>query len=134
MPGGRPSTYPEGAEALAELQETILDLARAGKSPAQISATIDIPRTTMLSWAGAHEEFSTTLTRAKELEQGWWEDQAQTGLTADRFNAQLWSKSVSARFKSEYTERQDLNHGGQPGNPVVNRIELVAPDHDDSEA
>jgi hypothetical protein len=109
MPAGRPSTYPKGEE-LSLLIEQALDLARAGKSLAQISAIIDIPRTTMLSWADVHPEFSTTLTRAKELEQAWWEDQAQIGMTADKFNATVWSKSVSARFKSEYTERvqQDL--------------------------
>jgi hypothetical protein len=115
MPGGRPSKYPEGDEERRQLHQSILDLARAGKGLAQISAEIDVPRTTMLSWGDQHEEFSTTLTRAKELEQAWWEDQAQMGLTADRFNAALWSKSVSARFKQEYTERVQNDHTSSDG-------------------
>lgn len=105
MPAGRPSKY------TPDIIPELLDLASQGKSLAQISAAIDIPRTTMLSWGDQHPEFSTTLTRAKELEQAWWENAAQNGLTADKFNAQVWSKSVSARFKSEYTDRQEHKHG-----------------------
>ena len=114
MPAGRPSKYPKG-EALQALCEQILTLASEGKSLAQISARVDIPRSTMQSWAEEHAQFSATLTRAKELEQCWWEDQAQNGLTADRFNSAVWSKSVSARFKGEYTDRTALEHTSPDG-------------------
>jgi hypothetical protein len=109
MPGGRPSTYPEGDEERRRLFTDILRLAQAGKSLAQISAQVDIPRTTMITWGDEHEEFSTVLTRAKELEQAWWEDQAQLGLTADRFNAAVWSKSVTSRFRGEYAEKREVD-------------------------
>ena len=114
MPAGRPSKYPKG-EALEALCEQILTLASEGKSLAQISARVDIPRSTMQSWAEEHPRFSATLTRAKELEQSWWEDQAQNGLTADKFNSAVWAKSVSARFKNKYTERTALEHTSPDG-------------------
>jgi hypothetical protein len=109
MPAGRPSTYPQGDEEKRRLFTDILQLAQAGKSLAQISAQIDIPRTTMITWGDEHEEFSTVLTRAKELEQAWWEDQAQLGLTADKFNAAVWSKSVTSRFRGEYAEKREVD-------------------------
>jgi hypothetical protein len=34
-------------------------------------------------------------------------------LTADKFNSALWQKSVSARFRSEYTERQQVEQTGK---------------------
>jgi hypothetical protein len=106
MPAGRPSTYDPA------IIPELLEHAAQGRSLAQISARLDIPRTTMISWGEEHPEFSTALTRAKELEQAWWEDVGQSGLTADKFNSALWQKSVSARFRNEYTERMQQEHTG----------------------
>jgi hypothetical protein len=107
MPAGRPSTYDPA------IIPELLEHAAQGRSLAQISARMDIPRTTLQSWGEAHPEFSAALTRAKELEQAWWEDVGQDGLTADKFNSALWQKSVSARFRSEYTERQQVEQTGK---------------------
>ena len=98
---GRPSTYDPA------YCEKVVELGRQGKSPAQIAAGIDVARTTMLLWADTYPEFLTALTRAKDLEQAWWEDQAMSGLTADRFNAAVWKKGVEARFREDYTERSE---------------------------
>jgi len=38
-------------------------------------------------------------------------------MVADRFNAQVWTKSVAARFREDYTERQELT--GAAGGPVA---------------
>lgn len=121
MPAGRPSTYDPG------LIPQILGLAKKGKSLAQISAAIDVPRSTMHSWAERHDEFSATLTRAKELEQAWWEETAQTAMFADKFNSAVWAKSMSARFRDEYTERKDLTH---EGGLMINVIERFGSDND----
>ncbi|MCP5097603.1 MAG: hypothetical protein GY943_18810 [Chloroflexi bacterium] len=109
---GRPSTY--NPDIIPEL----LDLASKGKSLAQISAKLNIPRTTMISWGDVHPEFSTVLTRAKELEQSWWEDTGQKALTADKFNSAVWSKSMSSRFRNEYTEKREHEHTGPNRGPV----------------
>lgn len=97
---GRPTKYKP------EYCEEVIELGRAGKSQVQIAVALNIPRTTLLSWADQHEEFSTALTCAKECEQSWWEDKGQYGLDADKFNSAVWSKSMSARFRDEYTDRQ----------------------------
>ncbi|MFK7944560.1 MAG: helix-turn-helix domain-containing protein [Paracoccaceae bacterium] len=110
MPAGRPSTYDR------KHIEPLLELAAEGKSLAQISARLDIPRTTLLRWGDDNEEFRTALTRAKDLEQNWWEDQAQENLTADKFNAPVWKKSMEARFRKEYTERKEIT--GDEGGPI----------------
>lgn len=115
MPAGRPSKYPEGDEERRRLFSDILEHAECGKSLAQISARVDIPRSTLQSWADQHEEFSAVLTRAKELEQAWWEDQAQIGLTADKFNAAVWSKSMSSRFRGDYTDKQIIDATSSDG-------------------
>lgn len=100
--GGRPPKYD------TKYCEEVIELGKAGKSPTQISVGIGVPRTTMLTWAKEIDEFSSALTRANEFSQDWWETQGQMGLTADKFNAQLWSKSMSARFREDYTERKEV--------------------------
>ncbi len=113
--GGRPSTY--NPDIIPEL----LALALEGKSLAQISAKLNIPRTTMISWGDSHPEFSTALTRAKELEQSWWEDAGQKALTSNKFNSAVWSKSMSSRFRNEYTEKREHEHTGHVAITKVTR-------------
>lgn len=110
MPAGRPSKYDPA------YCEKVIELGREGKSQVQIAVALDIPRQTMQSWADQHLEFSAALTRAKECEQAWWEEQGMKGLTADKFNSAVWSKSMSARFRDEYTERRE--HAGVPDRPI----------------
>lgn len=107
MAGGRPSDYK------TEYCERVIELGRAGKSPVQIAVALGVPRTTMLSWADKHEEFSTALMLAKECEQDWWESQGQQSLTADRFNATVWTKSMQARFREDYTEHKKTEISGE---------------------
>jgi hypothetical protein len=103
---GRPSAYHPA------YCETVIDLGKRGKSLAQMASHFDVARSTIDEWASVHPEFSEALMRAKVHSQCWWEDMAQSGLTADKFNAQVWSKSVQARFREDYTERQQTEHTG----------------------
>lgn len=44
-------------------------------------------------------------------------------MIADKFNAQVWTKSVAARFRDDYTERKELT--GASGGPVaVSSVDL----------
>lgn len=115
MPVGRPSDYDPA------YCEQVIDLGKEGKSPVQIAVALGVPRTTMLSWAEQHDEFSTALTRAKEHEQGWWENAGQTGLVTPGFNASVWSKSMQARFRDDYTERSEQTFKGELTHRVVER-------------
>lgn len=114
---GRPPLYPDTEEERQELCDRVIALGSEGKSEVQISAAIEVPRTTMRSWAEQHEAFSSALTRAKELEQVWWETQAQNNLTNKEFNANLWNKSMSARFKSDYGDKLSVS-GDKDGSPL----------------
>lgn len=116
-PVGRPSLYKP------EYCERVMALGRKGCSPAEIASDLDVDRATLIRWSGEHEEFRTALTRAKIHEQAWWEKAGKAGMVADRFNAQVWTKSVSARFREDYTERQELT--GAAGGPVqVTSVDL----------
>ncbi len=116
---GRPSAYPETEEALAELAERILALADDGKSITQISAALNVPRQTLQNWARDHEEFAAILARARELELAWWESKGQENLGSREFNAALWMKSVSARFKGDYGEKIQAELTGKDGKDLV---------------
>jgi hypothetical protein len=102
--------------------EDVILLGKAGKSKAQMAASFDVSRQTIDNWAAAHPEFLEALNRAMAHCQAWWEDTGQTGLVTQGFNAAVWKKSVEARFRDDYTERQEQTITAT----VANKIELVA--------
>ena len=116
---GRPSLYKP------EYCEQVEALGKLGLSWEQISAEIDVPRSTMDSWGKAHPEFSAALTRAKELEQAWWENTGQSALFADKFQAAVWSKSMSSRFREKYTDKVQQELTGKDGGPLqISKVEI----------
>jgi hypothetical protein len=119
MPAGRPTDY------LPEYCEEVVGLGRAGKSLAQMCSHFDISRQTIDNWAKANPDFLEALSRAKAHAQAWWEETGVTGMSADKFNAVVWKKSVEARFREDYTERQEVS--GPAGGPIKtdNRFEIV---------
>jgi transposase len=131
-PVGRPSKYKP------EFCERVLEMAAEGCSWAEYAAEFGIDRTTLYDWAASHEEFSTALTRAKALEQAWWEREARLGVRSKEFNANLWGKSVAARFRDDYTERKVTEVTGADGGAIktetVARIDTKALDAEQREA
>ncbi len=115
-PVGRPSLYKP------EYCERVIELGKEGCSPAEIASDLDVDRVTLIDWSRAHEDFSTALARAKLHEQAWWEKAGRTGMYLDRFNAQVWTKSVSARFKDDYSERREVT--GVGGGPIQQAVTL----------
>lgn len=115
---GRPSEY------RPEYCDKVIELGRLGKSVVQMACAIDVARDTLYQWCKDHPEFSDAFTRARQLSQDWWENQAQCGLTADRFNASLWSRSMAARFPEDYQERKGIELTGSNGGPVEVSVEV----------
>lgn len=113
---GRPTDYDPA------YCERVIELGKEGKSKAQMAAAFDVSRQTIDNWAAAHEDFLEALNRAMAHCQAWWEDKGQRGMEAPGFNAAVWKKSVEARFRDDYTERQERTVRGE----VVNVIKLVA--------
>ena len=111
-PVGRPSKYDPA------FCDAVLEMAADGKGWAHYASKFGIDRPTLYDWAAKHEEFSTALTRAKVLEQEWWEEQARSNLKSKEFNANLWIKSASARFRDDYTERKETQLTGANGGAI----------------
>lgn len=122
MPAGRPTTY-DPAHC-----DVVIDLGKQGKSKAQMAAHFDVSRQTIDNWASDHEEFLEALNRAMAHCQAWWENKGAEGMEKPGFNAAVWKKSVEARFREDYTERQEQTHKGDPNNPIGHRVELVIVD------
>ena len=118
-PVGRPSSYDPA------YCEQVVKLGAEGNSPEEISAEINVPRTTMDSWAEKYPEFSEALTRAKDLELVWWEKVGKRALFADKFQQQVWAKSMQARFRHKYTERVENTLQGPNGGPISTKTEVV---------
>lgn len=107
MPAGRPTKYDPA------FCEKVEEFGAIGKSRIWIATELGVVAETMTEWAKVHPEFSVALTRAKQLEQRWWEDKGQNNLEADKFNGGMWAKNMAARFPKDWREAQDVNHGVQ---------------------
>ncbi|AEY69675.1 putative terminase small subunit [Brucella phage V_19] len=108
MAGGRPTLY------RPEYCETVIELGKQGDSLAQMAAHFDVSRQTIENWASDHPEFLAALSRAKVHCQAWWEKAGREGmfLGGGGFNAAVWKKSMEARFREDYTERQEVHQTG----------------------
>jgi len=111
-PVGRPSKY------LPEYCEQIIELGKQGKSIAQMASFFDVDKASIFRWSEEHEDFRTSLARARAHSQTWWEDKCQGNLADKNFNAQLWLKSVTARFKDDYTDQLKTEITGANGGAV----------------
>jgi len=118
---GRPTDY------RPEYCDTVIELGKLGKSVVQMACALDVAKSTLYLWAETIPEFSDAFTRARQWAQDWWETQGQCGLTADKFNASLWSRSMAARFPEDYQERKGVELSGPGGGPVnvVTTVEIV---------
>lgn len=108
MAGGRPTLY------RPEYCETVIELGKQGDSLVQMAAHFDVTRQTLENWASDHPEFLAALNRAKTHCQNWWEKAGREGmfLGGSGFNAAVWKKSMEARFREDYTERQEVHQTG----------------------
>lgn len=110
MPAGRDTKYKP------EFCDVVIKVGEEGGWLSEMAEACDVVRATMDNWAAAHPEFLEALTRAKQKAQAWFERRGREGMTEDRFNAALWQKQMSARHRSEYTERRELT--GAEGGPI----------------
>jgi len=106
MPGGRPTDYKP------EYCQRVIEMGKEGKSFAQIASALGVARQTIDNWGQEHGEFLDALSRARTEAQNWWESKGQEALGADKFQSSVWRTSMQARFREDYTERRDVNHGG----------------------
>lgn len=108
----RPTEYRE------EFCQTVLKLGREGKSKAYMAAELGCSRQTLDNWTATYPEFLDAMTRAVALSQAWWEDAGQNGMTADKFNGSVWSRSMAARFPDDWRETSRQEQTGANGAPI----------------
>jgi hypothetical protein len=122
MAAGRPTLYDSA------YCERVVELGMEGKSRAQIASALGVAKATIQNWEASHPEFLAAMTHARDEAQAWWEGMGQAGLTMQGFNASLWAKNVSCRFREDYSEPKNVILSGDAANPVrtVNRVEIVA--------
>jgi hypothetical protein len=53
------------------------------------------------------------------LSQAWFENKGQSGLETPGFNASLWAKQVSCRFRDDYTDKQQTELSGSVDNNIT---------------
>lgn len=109
---GRPTEYRE------EFCQTVVRLGREGKSKAYMAAELGCSRQTLDNWTATYPEFLDAMTRAVALSQAWWEDAGQNGMTADKFNGSVWSRSMAARFPDDWRETNRQEHSGPNGGAI----------------
>jgi len=121
-PVGRPSLYDP------KYCEEVIAFGRIGKSVEQIAANLNLSLRVLYAWRDKHEEFMHAMEYAKELEQAWWEEQAQSYMVenkeSDRLNATLWSRSMAARFPKKYRESTKTEITGADGAPLLSGIQV----------
>lgn len=120
-PPWRPSKYK------AEFCESVIEWGRQGKSRTWMAAKLEISRECIYEWERQHPDFSDALKRAKALEQMWWEDAGQDGMTGEKFNTGVWARSMGCRFPDDWREKV-AHVGGDRGRdePIQQEISLTA--------
>jgi hypothetical protein len=122
-PVGRPTLYDPA------LCDQVIELGKLGKSIEQIASHLGFSLRVLFDWRDKHEEFLHALEYAKELEQTWWEDQAQAYMVENpqgpKLNASLWSRSMAARFPKKYRESTKQEITGADGVPLISGITVT---------
>jgi hypothetical protein len=119
MPGGRPTDYNP------EWVETLPDMFTEGQSVLEVAVKLGITKTTYYAYEKQYPEFLAASTRGKEISQQWWESKGRENLfdiqeydaenkisTSKKFNDRLWSRNMAARFREDWTEKQQVEVSG----------------------
>jgi hypothetical protein len=114
---GRPTDY------RPEFCEMVIEWGKLGKSKAWMAAELGIAKQTLYDWEKAHPDFLYATTCAMTHSQRWWEDAGQSGMVANLFNSTVWAKNMAARFRDEWTDRQEIS--GMDGAPLIPAIHVT---------
>lgn len=120
-PVGRPSAY------RPEYCQVVIEAGRIGKSKVGMAVACGTTRDTMQHWADEFPEFLLALNEAVELSQNWWEEQGRVCITEQygegaagyKVNAQLYGRSMAARFPKDWREKTEQTIQGANGGPVA---------------
>lgn len=119
MNAGRPPKY------RPEFCERIVELAKRGFGVAEWASELGVDRTRIHHWANEHDDFAQAYARAKDEELAYFERAGRENLDNKNFNAHLWVKMMTARFREDYAERREIEQTihGLP-TPLVQGIQF----------
>lgn len=120
MPAGRPSKYNP------DFCATVIDLGKEGATLAEMADALDIDRSTLNEWRDRHEEFSRAVKHGLDKAQAWWEREGRRATFGghDGFNATAWIFNMKNRFRDDWRDKVETEHGGEVAHKVT-RIELI---------
>ena len=110
---GRPTSY------RAEYCDDVIRMGGEGFSIVEMAAEIGVNRVTLeVEWPEKWPDFSRAFAQARLLSQAWWERQGRNGLSADKFQASLYSRSMAARFPADWRETSRVESTGKDGGKI----------------
>lgn len=116
---GRPTKYDP---AFCEL---VIGWGRLGKSLEWMCSELGIVFNTLKAWGEANEEFGEALDLAHLHALRVWEDKGEAGLGSRDFNANLYSRSMAARFPKKWRESKHIEATGANGAPLGGDMDIA---------
>jgi transposase len=102
MGAGRPTKYDP------KYCQVAIDYLAQGNSVTQLSAHIDVSKSTIYLWAEHYKEFSDALTRGQELSEAYWQNELVSMMRERDVNAPLVKLYFANRFN--WTDKQSHDH------------------------
>ncbi len=103
----------------------VIEMGGQGMSQVEMAVALGVSRQTLLVvWPAAHPEFAQALELACEASQAWWERTGRLGMLGRNIDAQIWTKSMNARFHRDWRERNAVELSGPDGEPVKSETKL----------
>ena len=116
------STLKRGSYDPAIHVPRVIALGKKGYSKFQIAADFGVSISTIHYWDNTYEDFHEALEIAKVNAITFFENMAQRHMIEEyqgkKLNTALWSRSMSARFPLEYSEKSRVELTGANGNPI----------------
>ena len=106
---GRPTVYK------SEFCARAVELGALGKSLCQISADFHVSQETLRLWMRDIPDFFAAMAEARSLSQAHWEDLGYDGMRNRSIDGGLYSRSMSARFPNDWSDRSKIEHTGKDG-------------------
>lgn len=99
--------------------QMVIDWGKEGKSIEWMCAELGVVYNTLASkWPELFPDFADALEMSQLHALKWWEDKGQAGISTRDFNAQVYSRSMAARFPKKWRETKVNELTGKDGAPI----------------
>lgn len=109
---GRPTVYKP------EFCQQAIDLGAKGKSFTQIAAHFFVSKETLYRWIAEIPDFRDAMAQSRTLSQSHWEELGYKGMQDKSIDGSLYSRSMSARFPDDWSDRSKVELTGKDGESI----------------